>query len=109
MRQLIILVALAMAALPPAAARQSNPFLGAWNMSGTGPDTANVYWLEIKEEGERLSGTFLNRTSSPYVLTVVKIENNELIFQGDSSGKPNGPEYRARVENGKLVGHHTII
>jgi hypothetical protein len=98
---------LAAAALPTAA-RQQNPYLGAWNLTGTGQDSANVYWLEIKDNGGTLSGMFLNRTSSPFALAVVKIENGELVFQGGKPGAPTGPEYRAKFEGGKLIGHHTV-
>jgi 3-keto-disaccharide hydrolase len=90
------------------AASQQNPYLGAWNMTGTGPDAGNVYWLEIKEDGGTLSGMFLNRTSSPFALAVVKVENGELVFQGGKPGAPTGPEYRAKIEGGKLIGHHTV-
>jgi 3-keto-disaccharide hydrolase len=96
------------AAVLPTAARQQNPYLGAWNLTGTGPDSANVYWLEIKDTGGTLSGMFLNRTSSPFALAVVKIENGELVFQGGKPGAPTGPEYRAKFEGGKLIGHHTV-
>ena len=96
------------AAVLPTAARQQNPYLGAWNLTGTGQDSANVYWLEIKDNGGTLSGMFLNRTSSPFALAVVKIENGELVFQGGKPGAPTGPEYRAKFEGGKLVGSHTV-
>lgn len=110
MRVRLTLVALLISAAAVAAgARQQNPFLGAWNIAGTGPDSANVYWLDVKEDGGRLSGMFLNRTSSPVVLGIVRIENGELIFRMGTPEKPTGPEFRARIENGKLVGHHTVV
>jgi len=90
-------------------AQQANPFLGAWNLTGTGPDSANVYWLEITERNGALAGMFLNRTANPNPLAVVKIENGELVFQGGQAGQPSGPEYRARLDNGRLVGHHTVV
>ena len=96
------------AAILPAVAQQQNPYLGAWNLTGTGQDSANVYWLEIKDNGGTLSGMFLNRTSSPFALAVVKIENGELVFQGGKPGAPTGPEYRAKFEGGKLIGSHTV-
>jgi hypothetical protein len=99
---------LAAAVALPTDARQQNPFLGVWNLTGTGQDSANVYWLEIKDTGGTLSGMFLNRTSSPFALAVVKIENGELVFQGGKPGAPTGPEYRAKFEGGKLIGHHTV-
>ena len=96
------------AAVLPIAARQQNPYLGAWNLTGTGQDSAYVYWLEIKDTGGTLSGMFLNRSSSPFQLAVVKIDNGELVFQGGKPGAPTGPEYRAKFEGGKLIGSHTV-
>jgi hypothetical protein len=91
-------------------ARQANPFLGVWNISGTGQDSAIVYWLELKEDNGKLSSLFLNRTSHPVPLSAVKIENGELIFQvSGTAEKPTGPEYRAKVVDGKLVGSHTPL
>lgn len=86
-------------------ARQAaNPFLGQWNITGVAPDTSYVYWLEVKEEGGTLKTLFLNRTSHPIPLTAVKIENSEMIFQaGGTAEKPTGPEFRAKVVDGKLV------
>ena len=45
---------------PASPAAQSNPFVGSWNISGTGPDAAiDNHWLGIKEEGGKLTGSFL--------------------------------------------------
>jgi hypothetical protein len=85
---------------------QANPFLGKWNLSGTGDAAGYVYWLKVEEEGGQLTGLFLNRGGSPTRLAAVKIENGELIFQGGRQGAPSGPEYRAKLEGGKLVGFH---
>jgi hypothetical protein len=108
MRGWAIAVALVVAAAVAGAA-QSNPFLGKWNMNGIGADAGSVYWLEIKDDGEGLSGMFLNRVGSPVRLALVKVENNELVFQtGNRNNEPTGPAYRARIENGRLVGRHTV-
>lgn len=87
---------------------QATPFLGAWNLTGTGSDASYVYWLEVKEENGAMSGRFLNRSGSPGSLSIVKVDNGELVFQGGRPGEPSGPEYRARLEDGKLVGRHTL-
>lgn len=88
-------------------AQQKNPFLGQWNITGQGADSAIVYWLELKEENGKLSSLFLNRTSHPIPLTAVKITGDELIFQvAGTADKPTGPEYHAKVIDGKLVGSH---
>jgi len=104
----LLLLSAALLATATPRAQQANPFLGAWNITGTGQDSANVYWLEIRDDGGKLSGLFLNRTGHPLPLAVVKVEHGELIFQGGTSGKPTGPEYHAKVDGGRLVGSHTV-
>lgn len=90
------------------ASAQQNPYLGRWNMTGTGQDANNVYWLEIKEEGGQLTGMFLNRVGNPNPLAQVKVENGELIFNERGRNNALGQEYRAKIENGKLIGHHSV-
>src|SRR5690349_4867716 len=87
---------------------QSSPFVGSWNMTGTGDDANLVYWLEVKEADGKLTGSFLNRVGNPAPLGSVKVENGELVFQAGSADRLNGPEYRAKLEGGKLIGHHTM-
>jgi len=108
MRLLTTLGAVLVGAVALSAVAQTNPFLGKWNMTGTGQDAGNVYWLEVKDDGGKLSGMFLNRSGNPVPLAVVKVENGELVFQGGRPDAPSGPEYRARIESGKLVGHHSV-
>jgi 3-keto-disaccharide hydrolase len=82
----ILLVGLiAAAALAPARA-QTNPFLGAWNLTGAAPNEDNVYWLEVKDEGGKLSAMFLNRGGSPVPGNDVKITGDELTFVAAVSG-----------------------
>ncbi len=90
-------------------AAQSNPFVGSWNISGTGPDaTMQNHWLEIKEEGGKLTGSFLAGSGHAMPLVYAKIENGELLFQrGNDKLQPQGTEYRVRAESGKLVGSYT--
>ena len=40
-----------------------NPFVGRWNLRGTGPDTDKVYRLEVTQKGDQLEGRFLNRSA----------------------------------------------
>src|SRR5579862_4589128 len=104
---LLLLSALLVTVAVPRA-QQANPFLGQWNITGTPPDTSFVYWLELKNDGGTLRTLFLNRTGHPLPLTAVKIENGELIFQaGGTAEKPAGPEFHARVVDGRLVGSFT--
>lgn len=81
-----------------------NPFVGRWNLTGLGDAADRIYWLEIKEDGGKLSGLFLNRGGSPLPVQTIKIENGELIFQ--PAGRPDrpAPEFRAKLEGDKLVG-----
>jgi hypothetical protein len=94
---------------PLSGANQPNPFLGQWAMTGTGDDASLVYWLEITESAGQLSGMFLDRVGNPNPLAVVKIENGELVFSQAGRGGAPGQEYRARIENGRLVGRHTMV
>ena len=90
---------------------QQNPFLGQWNLIGTGDNAASVYWLEVKEEGGQLKGTFLNRTSSPFPVHSIRVENDELFWEPMRNVKtPDraGAQFRAKVVGDKLVGSATI-
>lgn len=111
MRAKLTVVALLVTA---AVSAQENPFVGRWNLTGTGADSDKVYWLEVTQTGGQLAGRFLNRTAHATPLAWIRIEGKELVFQyGRGEGGPAdpvracGPIYRARVENGKLIGHHT--
>ena len=88
---------------------QHTPFLGAWNMTGTGTNSGVVYWLNVTEENGVVKGRFLNRASSPYDLPHIAITNGELSFWNaprNPDQKPN-PVWRAKVVDGKLVGTTT--
>jgi hypothetical protein len=103
------LFALTLLALTVQTQSPATPFLGQWNMTGTGADTGVVYWLEVKEEGGVVKGRFLNRWSSPYDLPTIMIENGELMFTNAArEGQPPPPVWRARVVAGKLVGTTTM-
>ena len=85
--------------------RQTQGFLGRWNLTGTGEDTNRVYWLEVSDKGGALTGMFLNRGGSPVPLASVAVQNGELVFQlAPGSNKQPGAEFRARLEGSKLVG-----
>ncbi len=108
MRARHLLAVLPFIALTVAVSGQANPFLGKWNLAGTGDASSYVYWLTVEEQGGQLTGMFLNRSGNPNKLAVVKVENGELVFQGGREGAPSGPEYRAKLEGGKLVGFHML-
>ena len=54
---------LAVASAIAVAQQGQNPFVGRWNLRGTGPDTDKVYWLEVMQKGDQLEGRFLNRSA----------------------------------------------
>ncbi|MDQ3068165.1 MAG: DUF1080 domain-containing protein [Acidobacteriota bacterium] len=110
MRTFIALTLLALSLQTPAQNTSANaPFVGRWNMTGTGTDSGVVYWLEVKQEGETVTGRFLNRFSSPYDLPNIKIENGELVFSNaQREGQPPPPVWRGKIAGGKLVGTTTI-
>jgi photosystem II stability/assembly factor-like uncharacterized protein len=106
MRAIVWTAAVAVALVAPARSSVQNPFLGKWNITTTGEAAGAVYWLEIRDEGGRLTGMILERVGNPNPLGVVKIESGELVVQRGRPDQPIGPEYRARVEGGRLVGYH---
>ncbi|MBA2306036.1 MAG: DUF1080 domain-containing protein [Acidobacteria bacterium] len=106
MRTLIAFTLLALS-LPPQS--DVTPFLGKWNMTGTGENTGVVYWLEVTQEGGTLKGRFLNRASSPYDLPNISLDNGELVFSNaPREGQPAPPVWRARIVDGRLTGTTTI-
>jgi hypothetical protein len=110
MRTILAATLLMLAAQAGTPAGDAKPFLGKWNITGTGNDTAVVYWLEVKNDGGKLTGRFLNRFSSPYDLANIRIENGELMFwnPGREGQQPN-PIWRAKVAGGQLVGTTTSM
>jgi hypothetical protein len=113
MRVKLTVMGLIVAAVASVAAQQ-NPYVGRWNLTGTGADSDKAYWLEVTQDGDQLAGRFLNRTAHATPLAWIRVEGKELVFQyGRGEGGPAdpvracGPIYRARIENGKLIGHHT--
>jgi hypothetical protein len=84
---------------------QENPFLGKWDITGVGPHEKFVYWLEVKEEDGKLTGSFLNRSGSVLPLEEIKIEGNELVFS-PKMPRPDSPKLmnRAKVQEGRLLG-----
>jgi hypothetical protein len=95
------------------ARQDQSSFVGRWNLRGTGPDTDKVYWLEVTQKGDQLEGRFLNRSAHATPLAWIRVEGKELVFRyGRGEGLPEspvvecGPVYRARLENGKLIGRH---
>jgi len=84
---------------------QENPFLGKWDIAGVGQHSNYVYWLEVKEEDGKLTGSFLNRSGSVLPLAEIRIEGDELVF---SPALPRAgmakPVHRAKVEEGRLLG-----
>src|SRR5689334_7352941 len=87
----------------PARAQTPNPFLGRWNITGDAPNDANVYWLEVRDDGGKLVAMFLNRGGSPVPGTDPKITNGELTFRLPGSTDPK-PQVALRVSGDKLTG-----
>ncbi len=97
----LVLLAVAMSAAPARA--QNNPFVGKWNITGDAPNENYVYWLEVKDEGGKVSAMFLNRGGSPVPGTDAKIENGVLTFGLPARTDPK-PTVSLRAEGGKLAG-----
>ena len=99
---LVALVATASVASSAPAFAQNAPFLGDWNITGDPPNTGNIYWLEVKDEGGTLSALFLNRGGSPVPAKDVKIANGELTFT--IAGTDPKAIVSLKAAGGKLTG-----
>jgi hypothetical protein len=99
-------VFIATALLSPATAQESQ-FLGRWDISGTGANANYVYWLEVKNENGKLTGSFLNRSGSVLPLAKISIEGGELLFTPATSGNATPVVHRARIDEGRLLGSVT--
>lgn len=99
----LLRLALIAAALLPAAPAlaQNNPFLGTWNLTGDPPNENAVYWLEVKDEGGKLSAMFLNRGGSPVPVPDVKVADGTLTFVFPTGQKP---VVTLRASGDKLTG-----
>jgi 3-keto-disaccharide hydrolase len=97
------MLAAAVVAMAVSARAQGNPFLGAWNITGNPPNEGNIYWLEVKDDGGKLSALFLNRGGSPVPVDGVKISDGELSFVLPGRGETR-PTATFRVSGGKLTG-----
>lgn len=115
MRVPVVLSALVVTAVGVAAvgalSAQQNPYVGRWNLTGTGPDARKIYFLEVKQVGDKLEGVFLDRGGHATPVAWIKVENGELQWQyggqGETLPKPAcGPLYRAKLEGDKLIGQH---
>src|SRR5919107_992725 len=102
--RIFVSVAVALTSAVAATSAQQNPYVGRWNITPVGDSPTGVYWLEVKQDGGKLSGMLLNRGGHPLPLPVIKIENGELIFQPDGGQRGPGPEFHLRAQGDKLNG-----
>jgi hypothetical protein len=99
---------------------QQNPFVGRWNLRGTGTDTDKIYFLEVTEKDGKLQAIFLDRSAHATPVAWIRVEGSDLVWQKGAGegllmedGTPEpirqcGPIYRAKLEAGKLVGSHNL-
>jgi hypothetical protein len=100
-RFLTVAVTLAVAVLSVTLGADDKAFLGRWTLMGSG-DRPGAYWLEVKEEGGKLSALFLNRGGHPTPAENVRVEGNELIFLHGTGTQPKA-EFRGKLAGDKLT------
>jgi len=95
---------------PATVQMQASPFLGTWNLNGTGPDTANVYCLQVTQGPDGLQVTFLDRAGSPVTATSVSVVEaaggDELVWVRGLGAR--AVTYRARVDGARMTGEHIV-
>ena len=101
--QRILPLVLASIAIAAPARAQSAPFLGAWNLSGEAPNSNYIYWLEVKDDGGKLSALFLNRGGSPVPVQDVTIADGVLSFSLPGRGETKQIA-SLRAAGGRLTG-----
>lgn len=104
---IILFCSLAVVQAPAQDQSEVAPFLGKWDITGEGRFSDHVYWLEVREEKGRLTGSFLNRRGSVFPLPEISVNDGELVFSsGPVSGRQAQPQpvHRARIEEGRLLG-----
>src|SRR5262245_26471863 len=111
MRVLAIFGVAAAVGLSTLAAQQQNAFVGKWEITGTGPDSNKIYFLDVVDKGDHLEAKFLDRSAHATPVPWIKVEAGELSWQkgngSDTLPKPScGPIYKAKLVGGKLVGSH---
>ena len=100
-RFLTVVVTLAVAVLSVTLGADDKAFLGRWTLMGSG-DRPGAYWLEVKEDGGKLSALFLNRGGHPTPAENVRVEGNELIFLHGTGTQPKA-EFRGKLAGDKLT------
>jgi len=101
MRSSRALAALLLAVLAVTLSAQQ-AFVGRWNLTSAGENPA-PYWLEVKEEGGKLTAKFLNRGGHPTPVENVRVEGDELVFTFGAANQPQA-EFRGKLAGGKLTG-----
>jgi hypothetical protein len=94
--------ALAVAVLAVTVSADQQAFLGRWNLTSTG-DNPGAYWLEVKEDGGKLTARFLNRGGHPTPVNTIKVEGDELVFTHGTGNQPPA-EFRGKLSGDKLTG-----
>jgi hypothetical protein len=105
-RHALLILALTLGVAATALAHK-NPFLGRWNITGQGAQSGNVYWLEVKEDGGKLSALFLNRGGSPVPVQNLKLEGDGLSFNLPARPGATEPEVRLKAAGAGLTGSVT--
>jgi 3-keto-disaccharide hydrolase len=96
-------VLLCLAVITVSVSADQKAFLGRWTLMSTG-DRPGAYWLEVKDEGGKLTAKFLNRGGHPLPMENVRVEGEELIFTTPKSGaNQNFSEFRGKVSGSKIT------
>ena len=74
-------VTLSLVAATVVLSAQQNPFVGRWNLRGTGADTNKIYFLEVTQKDGKLEAIFLDRSAHATPVAWIRMEGNELVWQ----------------------------
>jgi hypothetical protein len=99
---------LAFVLLTAAAHAGVDDFNGRWNLRVPEDPRGRAWWLEVTGAGTpRIAGRFVGAPGGQVdEIPVIRIEGNELVWEFER--QQSKLVYRARIENGKLIGHRQL-
>jgi hypothetical protein len=99
--KIAVAVLLTTAVLTMTVAADQKAFVGRWNLTSSGDNPA-PYWLEVKDDGGKLSAKFLNRGGHPTPPENLRVEGDELIFGIGAANQPQ-TEFRGKVSGDTMT------
>lgn len=89
--------------------KNSDPFLGRWDLTVKSPSKEYPSWLQISQEQGVLKAEMVGETGNARPLPRVKVEGEQLVFISpkEEEGRKEDMAFRGKLRGGRLVGTTT--